>query len=108
MSSTSPRVFTPEQKLKIVLESMQRDTTFTAVCTKYNVAKSVLHRWREQFNSRAAEAVFSNPSGNGTSAPPRLKPPPPGESPAELKRLIGELYMQNDILKKVSGLPGTR
>ena len=90
------------------MESMQRDTTITAVCTKYSVAKSVLHRWREQFKTRAAEAVFGNQSGNGMAVPPRPKPPPPGESPAELKRLIGELYMQNDILKKVSGLPDTR
>ena len=107
MSSTTPRTYTPEQKLKIVMESMQRDTTITAVCTKYNVAKSVLSRWRDQFRVKAAEAVYGATAAN-TSAPPRPKPPPPGESPAELKRLIGELYMQNDILKKVSGLPDIR
>ena len=28
----------------------------------------------------------------------------PGEAPDDLKRLIGELTVQNDILKKASGL----
>jgi transposase len=30
----------------------------------------------------------------------------PGESPDELKKLIGELTVQNEILKKVQGLLG--
>ncbi len=29
---------------------------------------------------------------------------PPGESPDDLKRIIGDLTVQNDILKKVQGL----
>lgn len=102
--SESPRTYTPEQKLRIVLESMQRDTTMSAVCLKYNVAKSVLSRWREQFKAHAAEAVF-NPASSVVKQPVK---PLPGESPAELKRLIGELYTQNDILKKVSGLQDIR
>jgi len=30
----------------------------------------------------------------------------PGESPDDLKRIIGELTVQNEILKKVQGLLG--
>lgn len=101
--SESPRTYTPEQKLKIVLESMQQNTTIEAVRIKYGIAKSVMHRWREQFKERAAQAVF-NPPVPGKQ-PPK---PPPGESPAELKRVIGDLYTQNEILKKVSGLPDIR
>ena len=44
----------------------------------------------------------------GDKRNPKTKPQaqgyPPGESPDELKRIIGELTVQNEILKKVRGL----
>jgi transposase-like protein len=36
--------YTPELKLKVVLESMQRDTTQEAVCKEYGISSSMLHR----------------------------------------------------------------
>ena len=37
--------YTPEFKLKVVLESIQRDTTQEEVCKKFGVSSSMLHRW---------------------------------------------------------------
>ena len=37
-SAGSKRLFTPEFKLKVVLESMQRDTTVEQVKRKYNIS----------------------------------------------------------------------
>jgi transposase-like protein len=104
---TDRKTYTPAQKLKIVLECQQRDTTIEAVRLKYGVAKSVLHRWREHFNTQAAEAVFGDTAQTKKKTAKPGKPPP-GESPAELKRLIGDLYAQLDVLKKVSELPDIR
>lgn len=39
----------PEFKRKVVLESMQRDTTQEAVCKKSGISSSMLHHWRKGF-----------------------------------------------------------
>lgn len=97
------RQFTPEQKLQIVLESIQRDTTLESVSRKYSVCSSVILRWKKAFKEKAS-IVFSdqrNPKGKAVANGYK-----PGESPDELKRIIGELTVQNEILKKVPGLLG--
>lgn len=97
------RQFTPEQKLQVVLESLQRDTTLETVSRKYNIVSSVIIRWRHEFKQRAA-IVFEdkrNPKKKALANGYKQ-----GESPDELKRIIGELTVQNEILKKVPGLLG--
>ena len=97
------RHFTPEQKMQVVLESLQRDTTMEAVSRKYSIVSSVIIRWRREFKEKAA-VVFSdkrNPKGKAVANGYK-----PGESPDDLKRIIGELTVQNEILKKVPGLLG--
>jgi transposase len=97
------RQFTPEQKLQVVLESLQRDTTMEAVSRKYNIVSSVIIRWRREFKEKAA-IVFADKRNPGKKA--LANGYKPGESPDELKRIIGELTVQNEILKKVPGLLG--
>ena len=93
--------YTPEYKLKVVLESMQRDTTQEEVCKKFGIASSMLHRWRKEFQANAA-GVFQDKRDPKQKA--RAQGYEPGESPDDLKKLIGELTVQNEILKKASGL----
>ena len=95
------RQFTPEQKMQVVLESLQRDTTLEAVSRKYSIVSSVIIRWRKEFKEKAA-VVFAdkrNPKGKA-----RANGYKPGESPDDLKRIIGELTVENSILKKISEL----
>lgn len=97
------KTYTPEFKLKVVLESMQRDTTQEAVCKKFGISSSVLHCWRKEFQQNA-ESVFSDKRDPKQKAQSRGYAP--GESPDDLKKMIGELTVQNEILKKASGLLG--
>ena len=97
------RQFTPEQKLQIVLESLQRDTTLEAVCRKYSIVSSVVIRWRREFKERAAIVFEDKRNPKKKALANGYKP---GESPDDLKRIIGELTVQNEILKKVPGLLG--
>jgi transposase-like protein len=104
-SNNQRKTYTPEQKLKIVLESFQRDTTIEAVRLKYGIASSVLHRWRDAFKkaqSSIAQSAFGD-SRNPASKAIRLGYEP-GQSPDELKKIIGEQTVQIEILKKVQGL----
>lgn len=97
------RQFTPEQKLQVVLESLQRDTTLEAVSRKYGIVTSVIIKWRKGFKERAAVVFEDKRNPQGKAKANGYKP---GESPDELKRIIGELTVQNEILKKVPGLLG--
>ena len=92
--------YTPEFKLKVVLESMQRDTTQEEVCKRFGISSSMLHRWRQEFQSHAA-SVFQDKRVPKQKA--RSQGYEPGESPDDLKKIIGELTVQNEILKKPRG-----
>ena len=92
-----------EFKLKVVLESLQRETTLEEVRTKFGVSTSMIHRWRQEFQAKAA-SIFVDKRDPKQKA--QAQGYAPGESPDELKKLIGELTVQNEILKKVQGLLG--
>lgn len=89
------------------MESFQRDTTIEAVRIKYGVASSALHRWRDDFKkvqASVAESAFGdkrNPKSKAIRSGYE-----PGQSPDELKKIIGEQTVQIEILKKVQGLLG--
>lgn len=106
-NSNQRKSYTPEQKLKIVLESFSTDTTIEAVRIKYGVASSALHRWRDEF--KANQSVVAA-SAFGDKRNPKTKAIrsgfEPGQSPDDLKKIIGEQTVQIEILKKVQGLLG--
>lgn len=93
--------YTAECKRKVVLESMQRDTTQEEVCKRFGIASSMLHRWRKEFEAHAA-SVFHDQRDPKQKA--YAQGYEPGESPADLNKMIGELTVQNAIRKKASGL----
>ena len=95
--------YTPEFKFKVVLESLQRDTTLEEVCRKYAVSSSLLSRWRQAFHEIGPE-IFSDQRDPVSRS--KAQGDEPGESPEDLKKLIGELTVQNDLLKKSRGLLG--
>lgn len=93
-------IYSPEFKVKVVLESLQRDTTLEAVKRKFGISSQTLHSWRDEFKQNAPQ-VFT------LAIKKRKKSDtPPEQSPRELKQIIGELTVQNEILKKVQGLLG--
>ncbi len=91
----------PSGSAKVVLESYQRDTTIEAVRKKFGASNSMIHRWRQEFQSNLP-LLFTDKRNPKSKAQGYQ----PGESPDELKKIIGELTVQNEILKKVQGLLG--
>jgi transposase-like protein len=94
-----------EYKMRAVLESLQRETTLEQVCQKYKISASVLNRWRKKFQEKATAIFLDQRNPKDKAQTQGYKP---GESPEDLKRLIGELVVENDILKKASGLLGLK
>ncbi len=105
MSSTSRRTFTAQQKLQVVLESLQRDTTIEAVCRKNAITRSVVNRWRDEFFKKATELFADKRSASARAISQGFEP---GQSPEELKRIIGEYATQLEIVKKAQGLLGLK
>lgn len=95
--------YTAEFKFKVVLESLQRDTTLEEVCRKYSVSSSMVSRWRQALQQKGPE-IFQDQRDAASRS--KAQGYAPGESPDDLKKLIGELTVQNDILKKSRGLLG--
>ena len=97
------KIYTSEFKAKVVMESFQKETTIEAVKRKYGVRGPILHRWRNQFKEKLPE-IFEDKRNPAARA--RAQGYEPGESPDDLKKIIGELTVQNEILKKVQKLLG--
>lgn len=95
------RNFSAEFKLQVVMESFQRDTTIEAVCRKFNVGRTQINNWRKEFKKGGSNIFLDKRNPRGRAISQGFKP---GESPDDLKRIIGDLTIQNEILKKVQGL----
>ena len=85
------KTYQSDFKVQVVLESLQRDTTIERIRRTYQVSASVINKWRSIFK-RNAHMVFE-----GHQSKEQI---PPGESPQELKQIIGELTIENALLKK--------
>lgn len=79
-------------KARVVLESFHHDITIEQISSKYGVAQSVINKWRKIFKDNLP-FVFA-------SAQPKKTQLKPEESPDYLKKIIGDLTVENDILKK--------
>lgn len=80
-----------EFKARVVLESLQKTVTQERILARHGISASVLHRWRKQFLENA-HTVFDQPK--------RKQKPEKSESPEYLKRIIGDITVENEILKK--------
>ena len=87
------RHWTPEEKIRIVLESLNTNIGLAELCRKYAVNPVVFYAWKEKFIEGGKQALArSRRNGGG------------GELQAEnqrLKQLIGELTITNDAFKKI-------
>lgn len=79
---------------------MQRGITQEDVSKKFGVSSSMLHRWRKEFQAHA-ESRFDDKRNPKQKA--HSQGYEPRESPDDLKKIIGALMVQNEILKKPRG-----
>jgi hypothetical protein len=63
----------------------------------------MVSRWRQAFQQKGPE-IFRDQCDAASRS--KAQGYEPGESPDDLKKLIGELTVQNEILKKSRGLLG--
>ena len=89
------------REVRIVMDSFQRNTTIESVKEKYGVKGQTLNKWRAEFKEKSASLFSDKRCPKNKAKSLGFKP---GESPDDLKKIIGELTVQNEILKKVQEL----
>jgi len=90
--------YTPEFKTKVVLEVLQEQNTVNEIAAKYDVNPVMISRWKAEFVARAS-TVFQK----GTSEAEKMRKE--YESKQEhLEKLVGQLTVEVDWLKKKSGI----
>ena len=85
--------FTPEQKIQIVLESIKPGISTAEMCRKYNLHPRTLQAWRQKFMD-AGKASLNHGKNDQYKI---LK-----KENDDLKRIISDLTIANDALKKIS------
>ena len=87
------RQFTAEFKLETVMEVFKGEKPIAQICRERDVTDSLVYKWRSEFLEKApgifAGKVSSSPSSNESQ-----------ERIAELERMVGQLTMENGLLKK--------
>lgn len=82
------RSFTPEFKLKLVVQVVSGQRTLAELSREHQIKDSVISHWRDQFLERAIQVFAPAPTHS--------------ERVAELEREIGRQHMELEILKKAS------
>jgi transposase-like protein len=93
--SKKRRNYSPEEKLKIVLEVLKGDLTLSQITSKYEVHSTQIHTWKQQFKSRAAD-IFRDRRAKSEREREELI--------EELYKQIGQQKVELDWLKKKSAL----
>ena len=95
--------YSPEEKIRIVIEGLRGDMTVAELCRKEGIAQSMYYKWSKEF----LEAGKSRLAGN-------MKRQADSEEVSEMRReleqlklLVAELALKNQTLKKsLLGLEG--
>jgi|GEM_PF-1480207 len=85
-----------EQKLKIVLETLQSDRKLAEICRREGISPTQVYQWRRQL-SASAEVVFGRKQACGEN---RRIAKPASEN-QRMKNVVAEITAENLDLKKL-------
>ena len=89
------RHFTPEEKLKIIEESLRPENSISVIARKYDIHPAQLYTWRKLMKEGQIEAVRAEEKVVPLSEVKSLQ-----KKVAELERILGRKTLENEILKE--------
>jgi transposase len=90
------RVFSSEEKIKIVLEGLRGEESVAAICRKYGIHENNYYNWSKDFMEAGKKRLNGDTERNATTDDVKeLR-----EENSELKDLVAELSIQVKVLKK--------
>ena len=90
------RVFSAEEKIKIVLEGLRGEDSIATICRKYDINQNSYFKWSKDF----MEAGKRRLSGDVAREANRDEVAELRQKNDELKKELAELYMEKQGLKK--------
>ena len=93
MSKKTRRNFSPEFKAKVAIEALKEQQTLSELATKYEIHPTQITDWKKQLLG-GSSTLFE---GGKSVVPPENDP-----EKDELYKVVGQLKIENDWLKKKS------
>ena len=84
--------FTPQEKSRIILESLNTNIGTAELCRKYNIHPQTFYSWKEKFVDGGKAALVSTSNNDVCKTLQKEN--------ETLKRIVGELTIVNDAFKK--------
>lgn len=92
------RKYTPEEKIRIVLEGFRREISVNDLCRREGIKPSAYYAWTKEFMEAGKERLTRDAARDAT----RLEVDTLKRDNAELKQLVAELSLEAYRLKKTS------
>ena len=92
------RKYTPEEKIRIVLEGFRREVTVNDLCRREGIKPHSYYAWTKEFMEAGKERLFRDTVRDAT----RQEIVELRRENGELKQLVGELSLQVSRLKKTA------
>jgi len=92
------RKFSPEFKVKVVLEALKEEKTLSEISSEYQIHPNLLRGWRKEFLEKAS-GVFDEAKQRKDE---RQTEKEREAEHAEMLKTIGQLTLERDWLKKKS------
>lgn len=90
--------YTSEFKTKVVLEVLREEQTVNEIAAKYELSPVMISRWKAEFLERAS-TVFDKKGSDADKLRKKYE-----SKQDHLEKLVGQLTVEVDWLKKKSGL----
>ena len=95
---TTRRKYTPEEKIRIVLEGFRREVTVNDLCRREGIKPHSYYAWTKEFMEAGKERLARDTLRDAT----RQEIGELRRESGELKQLVGELSLQVSRLKKTA------
>ena len=97
VKAATRRKYTPEEKIRIVLEGLRGEIPITELCRQEGIQPSIYYKWSKAFLDSGKNGLTRETSRDATSGEVRrLK-----EENEALKKAVAEMVLENQKLKKV-------
>ena len=90
------RIFSPEEKIRIVMEGLRGEDSIAAICRKHDLHVNTFYSWTKEF----MEAGKRRLSGDVTREATRDEVSELKTQNDELKKALANLYLEKEELKK--------
>ena len=92
------RKFTPEEKIRMVLEGLKGEESISEVCRREGIAPNMYYRWSKAFLEAGKKRLKGDTEREANSSEVAgLR-----QENRELKQLVAEISLKNRMLKKTS------